>query len=98
MTILEKMLENCKKAGYCTTENVEKVARAKPVCLARLNGKDAPAMATTAPAIVSLNCAARILSVTAYATAIVIPKQTLLRNNFQAPQKRGFVFVIFTPF
>ena len=24
MTILEKMLENCKKAGYCTTENVEK--------------------------------------------------------------------------
>ena len=29
MTILEKMLENCKKAGYCTTENVEKVARAK---------------------------------------------------------------------
>ncbi len=29
MTILEKMLENCAKAGYTTTKNVEKVAKAK---------------------------------------------------------------------
>ena len=54
MTILEKMLENCKKAGYCTTENVEKVARAN-----------------------------------IYFSHPVKKK---------APQKRGFVFVIFTPF
>ncbi|MBO5442698.1 MAG: hypothetical protein J6A33_02790 [Alphaproteobacteria bacterium] len=29
MTILEKMLENCAKAGYTTTKNVEKIAKAK---------------------------------------------------------------------
>ena len=28
-TILEMMLENCKKAGYYPTENIEKIARAK---------------------------------------------------------------------
>lgn len=29
MTILEKMLENCAEAGYATTKNVEKIAKAK---------------------------------------------------------------------
>ena len=29
MTILEKMLENCEKAGYATTKNVQKIANAK---------------------------------------------------------------------
>ena len=29
MAILEKMLENCAKAGYTTTKNVEKIAKAK---------------------------------------------------------------------
>ena len=28
-TILEKMLENCKKAGYYPTQNIEKIAKAK---------------------------------------------------------------------
>lgn len=28
-TILERMLENCHKAGYTPTENIEKIARAK---------------------------------------------------------------------
>ena len=31
MTILEKMLDNCKKAGFEPTENVEKIARAKNI-------------------------------------------------------------------
>ena len=31
MTILEKMLDNCKKAGFEATENVEKIARAKNI-------------------------------------------------------------------
>lgn len=98
MTILEKCSKTVKRQATVQLKMLKKSPGPKPVCLARLNGKDAPATATTAPAIASLNCAALILSVTAYATAIVIPKQTLLRNNFQAPQKRGFVFVIFTPF
>lgn len=29
MTILDKMLENCAQAGYTTTKNVEKIAKAK---------------------------------------------------------------------
>lgn len=29
MTILDKMLENCAQAGYATTKNVEKIAKAK---------------------------------------------------------------------
>ena len=29
MTILDKMLENCEKAGYTTTKNVQKIANAK---------------------------------------------------------------------
>ena len=29
MTILDKMLENCEKAGYSTTKNVQKIANAK---------------------------------------------------------------------
>ncbi|MBE6451944.1 MAG: hypothetical protein E7012_00445 [Alphaproteobacteria bacterium] len=29
MSILEKMLENCEKAGYATTKNVQKIANAK---------------------------------------------------------------------
>lgn len=29
MSILEKMLENCEKAGYTTTNNVQKIANAK---------------------------------------------------------------------
>ena len=29
MTILEKMLERCEQAGYATTKNVEKIAKAK---------------------------------------------------------------------
>ena len=28
-TILEKMRENCKKAGYYPTENIEKIVKAK---------------------------------------------------------------------
>lgn len=29
MTILEKMIINCSEAGYTTTKNVEKIAKAK---------------------------------------------------------------------
>lgn len=29
MTILEKMMENCRSAGFEATENIEKIARAK---------------------------------------------------------------------
>ena len=29
MTILDKMLENCEKAGYATTKNVQKIAMIK---------------------------------------------------------------------
>ena len=29
MTILDKMLENCEKAGYTTTKNVQTIANAK---------------------------------------------------------------------
>ena len=30
-TILEKMLENCKKAGYYPTQNIEKIPKAKNI-------------------------------------------------------------------
>ena len=36
MTILEKMLANCKKAGYEPTENIEKIARGLNVSLGDL--------------------------------------------------------------
>ena len=64
-TILEKMLENCKKAGYYPTQNIEKIAKAK-----NMRKKD----------IAFPSFAAAILNVMVFVIAAAIKKPVPINN------------------
>ena len=75
MTILDKMIENCEKAGYATTKNVQKIANAKQMMCGEMNGTVVLATDKIRLAIVYPNCVALILNATVNATVIVIAKK-----------------------
>jgi hypothetical protein len=75
MSILEKMLERCEQAGYATTKNVEKIAKAKKMMFG--DGEWGAVLVTDKmqPVIAFLKPVVPILSAMVNVIAIVIAKK-----------------------
>ena len=80
MTILEKMLENCEKAGYSTTKNVQKIANAKQMMFGEAEWQRCPCDGQNV---------VRILNVTVSAIATAIAKR--LANKKRLCQRAFFI-------
>ena len=78
MTILDKMLENCKNNGFQPTENIEKLLAPKNMMFGEQSWQRCPSTVATKNATAFPNCAAAISNATASAIAAVTAKQ----NNF----------------
>ena len=82
-TILEMMLENCKKAGYYPTQNIEKIARAKNMMFVRANGAVVRVTVKMKKDIVFPSFVAAISNATEFVIVVAIKKQVRTANNFR---------------
>ena len=98
MTILEKMLENCEKAGYATTKNVQKIANAKQMMFGEAEWQNVLVTDRILLAIVFLKHAVRTLnamaSVIVTAIAKKLPENKTSKKDFQ--EESLFFYLKFT--